>query len=179
MMSMAAISLAPASHLNTIIMRLFFLRLLCLVSAAELVPAWDWNNESQPIAIYRSVRASSGCVTHSVGNSLMRSVAILRFILSRFGADDLFLQRPDLLAPILTPLEGIHNPDKMAPGYFFVSPYTNMQPGLYIYDNYAVSQCSIATFRRALGLDAQFSSQLTSLLSSSLDHSISSHRWQA
>lgn len=27
----------------------------------------------------------------------------------------------------------------MAPGYFFVSPYMNMQPGVYIYDNNAVS----------------------------------------
>lgn len=39
----------------------------------------------------------------------------------------------------MTPLEGIHNKERMAPGYFFVSPYTNMQPALYIYDNDAVS----------------------------------------
>lgn len=64
-----------------------------------MAEAWEWNNESQPISIFRS--------------------------------------RPDLFAPVLTPLEGIHQPEKMAQGYFFVAPYTNLQPGIYIYDNNA------------------------------------------
>lgn len=113
---------------------LLLLQLIYLTVSADLATAWDWNNESQPISIFRSVRLFNKRAhrdMHAAGKTPRRGLLTFRPE-----------QRPDLLAPILTPLEGIHRPDRMAPGYFFVAPYTNMQEGLYIYDNNAVSTWS-------------------------------------
>lgn len=46
------------------------------------------------------------------------------------------LQRPDIHAPILN-ME-IMQPELTTPGYIFMSPYHNKDPGPYIYDNYGV-----------------------------------------
>ena len=46
-------------------------------------------------------------------------------------------QRPDLFSPIVTrfpELEENHS-ELVAPGYFFISPYDQVQEGPYIYDN--------------------------------------------
>lgn len=93
------IKMASSINFRVAVAMILTFRLIWLATAAELITAWGWNNDSQPISIFRS--------------------------------------RPDLQAPILRPLEGLHKPDKMAPGYFFVAPYTNMQQGVYIYDNNA------------------------------------------
>lgn len=59
------------------------------------------------------------------------------------------IQRPDLVAPILTPLT--HKRDKQAPGYYFVGLYLNEQEGLYIYDNDLVSPGPIITATQRYG----------------------------
>ena len=43
------------------------------------------------------------------------------------------MQRPDLYPPVFT-LE-IHEPEKLSPGYIFLTPYEAQNPGPYIYDN--------------------------------------------
>ncbi|PPJ59533.1 hypothetical protein CBER1_08886 [Cercospora berteroae] len=44
-----------------------------------------------------------------------------------------FKSRPDLHAPIITFY--LHQPEKIIPGYIFLAPYRNVDPGPYIYDN--------------------------------------------
>ncbi|KIW48141.1 uncharacterized protein PV06_00760 [Exophiala oligosperma] len=58
----------------------------------------------------------------------------------RTGADDnssqpisIFRSRPDLVSPILTVFTRI--PEKQSPGYYFVSPYQQIQESVHIYDN--------------------------------------------
>lgn len=46
------------------------------------------------------------------------------------------LQRPELHAPIIH--FDVLWPDFVSPGYIFLSPYRNVDPGPYIYDNYGV-----------------------------------------
>ncbi|KIW87636.1 uncharacterized protein Z519_11610 [Cladophialophora bantiana CBS 173.52] len=45
----------------------------------------------------------------------------------------IFRSRPDLFAPILSVFE--RQPEKLAPGYYFVAPYQAAQEGIHIYDN--------------------------------------------
>ncbi|KIW56762.1 hypothetical protein PV05_05395 [Exophiala xenobiotica] len=45
----------------------------------------------------------------------------------------IFRSRPDLVAPILTVFDRL--PEKQAPGYYFVSPYQQIQESVHIYDN--------------------------------------------
>src|ERR1700761_3697141 len=45
-----------------------------------------------------------------------------------------FKSRPDLHAPIIETL--LLDPDLVDPGYIFIAPYRNIDPGPYIYDNY-------------------------------------------
>ncbi|KAK5199015.1 hypothetical protein LTR99_001054 [Exophiala xenobiotica] len=45
----------------------------------------------------------------------------------------IFRSRPDLVAPVLTVFDRV--PEKQAPGYYFVSPYQQIQEGVHIYDN--------------------------------------------
>ena len=85
--------------------------MLCLLcSYLDLVAA---DNVTQPISIFRSVSAMP------------------------FPSDALRCanptQRPDLVAPIVTIFE--RKPELVAPGYYFVSPYQQIQESVHIYDN--------------------------------------------
>lgn len=63
-----------------------------------------------------------------------QSVSYLRTVNSSPCTDG--PQRPDIHAPILN-ME-IMQPELTTPGYIFMSPYHNKDPGPYIYDNYGV-----------------------------------------
>jgi hypothetical protein len=43
------------------------------------------------------------------------------------------MQRPDLVAPIVTILE--YKPELVAQGYYFIAPYQQIQETVHIYDN--------------------------------------------
>lgn len=63
----------PTVRAQTSIVEMVML-LLCLAGlllAAEPIQAWSWDNESQPIAIYRSVRL---CISYAVKHVLWTSV---------------------------------------------------------------------------------------------------------
>ena len=78
------------------------------------------DNLTQPVSIFRSVRSYSSARIYQ-----STDLTALDF------------QRPDLVSPIVTIHE--HDPDRVTPGYFFISPYQQIQETLHIYDNDGVS----------------------------------------
>lgn len=100
---------------------------LCLLCCSLHTVAAD--NVTQPISIFRSVSAS----LPSRNGPFCANRA----------------QRPDLVSPIVTILE--RKPDLVAPGYYFLAPYQQIQESVHIYDNNGAR--STSTFA---GLSADF-----------------------
>ncbi|CAK4033332.1 hypothetical protein AC578_9619 [Lecanosticta acicola] len=80
--------------------------------------------------------------TNALFFSLLRCLLIFTFsrvVFAQFYLDNetspthQFKSRPDLHAPILD--FAILRPDLVTPGYIFLAPYRNLDPGPYIYDN--------------------------------------------
>ncbi|KAI6851728.1 hypothetical protein KC350_g1556, partial [Hortaea werneckii] len=79
----------------------------------------------------------------SPGGRVWRSLWCVGLLLLRVGQAQLnnntsptsqFKSRPDLHAPIID--FQVLKPELVQPGYIFLAPYRNVDPGPYIYDNY-------------------------------------------
>jgi len=58
----------------------------------------------------------------------------------------MIIQRPDLHAPIID--LKVLRPELVTPGYIFIAPYRNKDPGPYIYDNFGVGPSSFKAVQR-------------------------------
>lgn len=113
----------PTNTFSRFLRRWALFLLLAEVTLAQL------NNETSPTHQFKSVSFGPKDALHQAK----------RLRLSTSSKDSLtnnplHLQRPDLHAPIVD--FAILRPDLVTPGYIFLAPYRNVDPGPYIYDNY-------------------------------------------
>ncbi|KAF2157202.1 hypothetical protein K461DRAFT_218101 [Myriangium duriaei CBS 260.36] len=88
---------------------------------------------------YAPAHASSGRATHHLlGLPLLIFLLLLHGVVGDLNNDTspthIFRSRPDLHAPIID--MKILRPELVTPGYVFIAPYRNRDPGAYIYDNF-------------------------------------------
>jgi hypothetical protein len=87
------------------------------------------GTNAEETSFYRSV---SCCLTLvSLPSALCRSSIYLNFLLLTLTPS--CAQRPDISPPVFK--VELSNPQKLSPGYYFITPYEATNPGPYIFDN--------------------------------------------